>query len=91
MGFRLPPKTAALRALFDLDTLVKIESRELVVTVFDARGSARRLFESDIRVQSVVFVVVESNGMVSLISFRRDQDTHNVLWRFGRAWETVKI
>lgn len=91
MSFRLPAKTNPLRELFDLDTLVKIESRELVITLYEARGSARRLFATDIRVQSVAFVIVEANGMVSLISFRREDDSHSVLWNFGKAWETVKI
>lgn len=96
MAFRLPAKTNPLRALFDLDLLVKIESRELVVTLFEARGSARRTFESDIRVQSVAFVIVEANGMVSLIAFERNREhggtpVHKILWNFGKAWETVKI
>jgi hypothetical protein len=91
MSFRLPAKTNPLRALFDLDTLVKIESRELVVTMFDARGSARRLLESNILVQSVAFVIVEANGMVSLIAFERNRDYPKTLWNFGKAWETIKI
>lgn len=74
MSFRLPAKTNPLRALFDLELLVKIESRELVVTLFEARGSAHRMFESDIRVQSVAFVIVEANGMVSLIAFERNRE-----------------
>lgn len=91
MSFRLPAKTNPLRALFDLDTLVDIESRELVVTLFDARGNARRLFEANPLIQGAAYIIVEANGMVSLIAFERHRDHHKILWNFGKAWEVTKI
>ena len=91
MSFRLPAKTNPLRALFDLDTLVKVESRELVVTMFDARGNARRLFESNPLIQGAAYIIVEANGMVSLMGFERNRDYPKILWNFGKAWETIKI
>lgn len=91
MAFRLPAQTNPLRALFDLDLLAKIESREMVITPFDAAGSARRLFESDIRVQSAVYLTVDSYAMTRLIAFERNRDHYKVLWDFGKAWQVVKI
>lgn len=84
MAFRLPAKTNPLRALFDLEHLAKFGTRELVVTLFEARCSSRRAFESDGRVHSVTFIIVESNGMVSLVSFERNRDHHKILWKFGQ-------
>lgn len=96
MAFRLPAATNPLRALFDLDHLAKFGTRQLVVTLQDARNSARRVFAADTGVQSVAYIIVESNGMTSLISFERNREhggtpVHKILWNFGPAWEVIKI
>ncbi|MNV59194.1 hypothetical protein D3C71_1516040 [compost metagenome] len=93
MSFNIP-QDPTLRALFDMEHLAAFGTRELVVTLFDARSMARRVLEN-INVASVAAIIVEANGMVSLISFSREQmyagRPHTTLWQFGNAWEVVKI
>lgn len=93
MSFTLP-QDPTIRALFDMEHLAAFGNRELVVTLFDARSMARRELDN-VRIASVAAIIVEANGMVSLISFTREQvqegRPHTVLWQFGQAWEVTKI
>ena len=76
---KLPSATSELRETFDVESLAYGEN---IVTLAEARASARKTFANVPGVRRVYFTVIRANGDLHLISFG-PRGGWKVEWRFG--------